>query len=248
MRRLWNLNLTPRLDTMGVDSNPCTMKEAKLYRETYSLAELSSDELELFKAQFGGLLAPPGSEERKIMLDSLSLYVLGLRAIKHELGSPKFAGLNPEDTELGFGIIRPQFTIAGAAVTNYKYQWTIALTTAWADWLYCVAGSPFTIGKDFGLVISHLKSLVTPVPFMSECRFQVGRTGILIPSDTRGLRLADTENGVPVIPIPGMILKPKSSLYARAKADVAGTDEVPLGGLVVGLGRVLKEETATWTA
>lgn len=246
MRRLWSLNLTPRLDPRGVDSNPCTMLEAKLYQETYKLAPLDSDELEIFKAQFGGLLAPPGSEERKIMLDSLSLYVIGLRAIKQALNSPKFAGLNPGDTELGFGIIRPQFTRAAAA---YKYQWTIALTTAWADWLYETATNAYTIGKDFGLVVSHLKSLVTPTPFMAECRFQVGRTGILIPSDTRGLRLADTENGVSIIPIPGMILIPKSSFYARAKADVAGTDEVPLGGLAIGLGRVLKEESpATWTA
>ena len=62
------------------------------------------------------------------------------------------------------------------------------------------------------------------------------------------LRVGDTENMTSIVPIPTMILKPKASLYARAKADVAGTDEVALGGLVFGLGRVLKEETATWTA
>lgn len=246
MRRLWSLNLTPRLDPSGVDSNPCTMIQAKLFQETYALAALDAEELEVFKAQFGGLLAPPGSEERKIMLDSLSLYVIALRAVKQALNGVKFAGLNPADTEIGFGLIRPGFTTAGSQ-TTYKTTWQIALTTTWADWLYGAAATATTIGKDFGLVVSHLKSLVTPEPFMSECRFQIGRTGVLIPSDTRGLRMADTENGVAVIPIPGMIFLPKSSLYARARSDVAGTDEVALGGLVIGLGRALKEETPTWT-
>lgn len=239
MHRLRDLSLTP------FEGNPCTMSEATLYRETLTLDTIDAEELAVFKAQFGGLLAAPGSEERKIMLDCLHNYMIALRAIKHELNGPKFRGLNPEDTELGFGFIRPQFTRAAAA---YKTSWSVSVTTSWADWLYETAGNAYTVGKDFGLVITHLKSLVTPEPFVSECRFQVGRTGVLIPSDTRGLRLADTENGIAIMPLPTMVLKPKASLYARLKGDTAGTDHVVLGGLVIGLGRALKEETATWTA
>ena len=62
------------------------------------------------------------------------------------------------------------------------------------------------------------------------------------------LRVGDTENMTSIVPIPSMILKPKASLYAQALADVIGTDEVALGGLIFGLGRVLKETAATWTA
>jgi hypothetical protein len=222
------------------------MSEAILYRETLTLGPLDAEELEVFKAQFGALLAAPSSDERKLMLDRLSSYVIALRCIKHELNDIKFRGLNPEDTELGFGIIRPQFTRATAA---YKTNWQIAFAAigTWYDWFFEGAATAFTIGKDFGLVITHLKSLVTPTPFMSECRFEVGRTGILIPFDVRALRVGDTENGTSIVPIPTMVLKPKSSLYARALSDVADTDEVALGGLIFGLGRVLKEETASWT-
>jgi hypothetical protein len=234
------------MNNQGVDTNPCTRSEIKLYKETLSLSKLDPDELDIFKAQFATLLTMPGSDERRIMLDRLEAYIIALRCIKHELDDKKFTGLNPEDTEIGFGLIRPQFTRAAAA---YKYQWTIALTTAWADWLYETAGNAYTVGKDFGLCITHLKSLVTPTPFMAECRFQVGRTGILIPNDVRALMVGDTENGVSVVSVPTMILKPKASLYGRAKSDHIGTDEVALGGLVIGLGRALKEESpATWTA
>ena len=242
MQRLRNLNLIPT-GAPGIDKNPCTMPEATLYKETLTLGPIDEDELALFKAQFGALLAAPSSDERKLMLDRLTAYVIAMRAIKHELNGIKFRGLNPEDTELGFGFIRPQFVRAAAA---YKTNWNIAFAAVatYYDWLYEGAGAAFAVGKDFGLVITHLKSLVTPTPFMAECRFEVGRTGILIPFDVRMLRVGDTENGTSIVPIPTMILKPKASLYARAMADVADTDEVVLGGLVFGLGRVLKQENA----
>lgn len=244
MQRIARLNLIPRM-VGTIDTNPCTRPSIKLYREELTLAPLTLDELDIFKAQFATLLAAPGSEERKIMLDRLSAYIVAIRAVKNALNGVRFAGLNPEDTEIGFGHLRPQFTRAAG---TYKYQWTIALTTTWASWLYELGITAFAIGKDFGLVITHLKSLVTPAPYMAECRFEVGRTGVLIPFDVRGLRVGDTENGVSIVPIPTMILMPRSSLYGAAKADSSGTDEVALGGLVIGLGRVLKETTATWTA
>jgi len=247
MQRLMRLNLTPRIDPAGKDTNPCTMPEATLYKETLILGPLDEDELAIFKAQFGALLAAPSSDERKLMLDRLSAYVIAMRCIKHELNDIKFRGLNPEDTELGFSFIRPQFTRAAAA---WKRNWNIvfAAVATWYDWFYEGAGTAFVVGKDFGLVITHLKRLVTPAPFMAECRFEVGRTGILIPFDVRMLRVGDTENGTSIVPIPTMVLKPKASLYAQALSDVADTDEIALGGLVFGLGRVLKETTPTWTA
>jgi len=250
MQRLRNLNLFPT-GVGAADKNPCTMPQATLYKETLTLGPLDPDELEIFKAQFGALLAAPSSDERKLMLDRLSAYVIALRCIKHELNDIKFRGFNPEDTELGFGFIRPQFTVAGAAGPPYVYKrnWQIAFAAigTWYDWFWNGATLPYSIGKDFGMVVTHLKSMVTPAPFMSECRFEVGRTGILIPFDVRMLRVGDTENGTSIVPIPTMILKPKASLYAQALADVADTDEVALGGLVFGLGRVLKETTPTWT-
>lgn len=257
MQRLAALNLTPRIDAAGVDQNPCTRPEATLYKETMTLGPLDIEELDIFKAQFGALLASPSSDERKIMLDRLAVYVIALRAIKHELKNIKFRGLNPEDTELGFGFIRPMFTINGpvvAGVRTYRTNWfqNFVAAATWYDWFYeGVAGTmtPFALPDSFGLAITHLKSLETPIPFISECRFEIGRTGILIPSDVRALQVGDTENMTSIFPIPSMIIKPESTLLGRAMADTLGIDNVALGGLVIGLGRVLRHETglaAAW--
>lgn len=252
MQRLQRLNLSPQFIN-GIDSNPVTRKQVKLYGDTFNLGPpLDQDELDIFKAQFATLLAAPGSEERKLMLDRLPQYVIALRAIKNALNGVKFAGINPEDTELGFGHIRPQFT---RFVNVYKYTWVVALAAAgaWTDWLSSAAGAPYAIGRDFGLCVTHIKSYTTPAPFLAEARFVVGRTGQLIPMDARALRMADTENNVSIIPVPSMILIPQASFYAQGKSDLAGAvnDEVALGGLVIGLGRVLKEVAsaavpATW--
>lgn len=247
MQRLRNLNLVPT-GAGELDTNPCTRPEVTLYKETMTLGPLDPEELEVFKAQFGALIAAPSSDERKIMLDRLSVYIIALRAIKHELGNVKFRGINPEDTELGFGLIRPMFLRAGGAGT-YLANWIVNLATGgtWQNWFH-QAGAPIPLPNSFGLVITHLKSLETPTPFISECAFQLGRTGILIPFDVRMLQVGDTENMTSIIPIPSMIAKPLSTLFATAVADTAGIDNVALGGLVIGLGRILRlnSVTANW--
>ncbi|MBA7684907.1 hypothetical protein ES703_93320 [subsurface metagenome] len=76
----------------------------------------------------------------------------------------------------------------------------------------------------------------------------MGRTGVLIPFDVRMLLAADTENMTAIVPIPSMIVKPEAGLLARARSDINGTDNLALGGLVFGLGRVLRHETGALAA
>jgi hypothetical protein len=237
MERLRALSFADKPD------NPVTMPAFSLYGSSFPCAPINTDELELFKAQFGAILTMPGSDERRIMLDRLDIYVLGMRAIKKELGSPTFKGLNAGDTELGMGIIRPQFVKAAAVV---KTTWTVNITAAWTDWFYGAAGNPFNVGQDFGMVVTHLKSLITPEQYLAEYRFNVDRT-VLLPQDGRAIKMGDNTNQVPIIAIPSMVLKPKASFYGKIKGDSAHADQIQLGGLIYGFGRVLKEETATWT-
>ena len=246
----------PALDYITMASQACLRTSLTVYGEKFTLAPISQDELDLFKAQFGDLMSMVGSDERKIMLARVEQYIMGMRAIKQSLNSVGFTGVNAGDTELGMSLIRPQFTKSntvantpGPFATIYRPNWGLTLVAGtWRDWIYDGAGNPMTLGKDFGWVVTHIKSLTSPVPFFSEIRFVVGRTGVLIPADVRALQLADTENNIPIVPLPTMYSIPKASFYARAMSDVNGIDNVPLGGLVFGLGRALKEEfPPTWT-
>ncbi|GAI05071.1 unnamed protein product [marine sediment metagenome] len=247
MQRLTGLNLVPKPGRMEPDINPCTRKDIKLYKETLTLGDpLTADELEIFKAQFKTLLAGPGSEERRIQLDRINAYVTGLRCIKYELGNMAFTGMNPEDTELGFGHIRPVFTYDPLlAAATCRILWTQPVTTAYADYVAdsAAGGTPQVLGNSFGLIITHVMSLLTPTPFITEMQFTAGRTGILIPIDTRALVIADNVNGVAMLPVPTVICKPKSTLRIKVRGNYAKTAELALRGLVVGLGRAIKATT-----
>jgi hypothetical protein len=221
--------------------NPVNRKDVvKLYDESLSLGDpLDKEELAIFKQQFVELLAPPGSEERRLMLNRVEQYMLALRAIKNAVGAPKFRGLNPSTTELGFGLIRPVHTISTAL--SPRIQWIWPWTVAYADWICAVGGGAgYGIGAKFGLCITHLKSFTTPTPVLAEIQVTVGRSQLL-PIDVRNLRIGDTVNQVSIVPIPTIIAIPTNTLYIRGRSDtVAATnDEVALGGLVFGLGRVL---------
>lgn len=250
MQRLKGLNTIPRPGNMEKDINPVTRSSVKLYKQTINLGPpMTEDELTIFKDQFATLLAGPGSEERKIQLDRINTYVLGLRAIKHELGDMAFVGMNPEDTELGFGHIRPVFLQANipAAPAVGRTTWAQAYAgTAYIDYVMNGAGASQIIGDSFGLIITHTMSLLTPVPFTVEMSWIAGRTGVMIPIDVRALRIGDNINGVAVIPIPTIIATPKSTLYCQTRCDNLGTDELAVRGLAVGLGRALRAVSAVY--
>lgn len=100
----------PALDYITMASQACLRTSLTVYGEKFTLAPISQDELDLFKAQFGDLMSMVGSDERKIMLARVEQYIMGMRAIKQSLNSVGFTGVNAGDTELGMSLIRPQFT------------------------------------------------------------------------------------------------------------------------------------------
>ena len=238
--------MNPTIDALTLGTDAVSRGSINLYGEDYALAPLDSIELGIWKAQFSELMSMVGSDERKIMLNRVDQYIIALRAVKMALGSVRFQGVNAGDTTIGMSLIRPQFTKANAIAGNvYRATWAQVLTVNWADWIFDGAGTPMSAGKDFGFVVTHLKSLTQPNPFVSEVDFVVGRTPLL-PNDVRNIRMMDSENDIPIIPLNTMIVIPKASFWARARSDSNGTDQIVLGGLLYGLGRALKEEIPTW--
>lgn len=221
-----------------------TRTQIELYGATFDLSPLNQAELDIFNAQFPTLLAAPSSVTRAIQLQRVEVYICAIRAIKKALNAPTFRGLNPEDTELGMQPIRPQFT---KLANVYRTNWQQALVAnTWTNFLSAAATTGYAVGEDFGMVLTHLTSLVTPSPFISELQMKLGRAD-LIPIEVRDIVVGDNVNQVAVYPIPTAILTPKETFYMQVKGDTAGTEELRLGGLVVGLGRVLKETAPTWT-
>lgn len=216
-----------------------TKKEISMYGLKYTLAALDADEQEIFEDNFNKLLATTDSQVRRIFEERVDTIVAGVMAIKEKLNSRKFRGMNPGDSEIGMGFIRPEFVKVNNAIIH---NWNVALTGmgTWDRWLDSAAGSGFSLSEDHGLILTHLVSQVTPVPFVRAVHFQIGRAD-LIPEDVGDIILGDNENGVAVFPIPTKIVLPEDELLTTITGET-GTEYLKLGGLVIGLGKLLKAE------
>lgn len=223
-----------------------TRPEIRLYNTDHQLAPLTQAELEIFNLQFPTLLAAPTSITRKIQLQRVEAYIMAIRAVKQQLNGVGFRGLHPSDTEMGFQPIRPQF-VHDPDTATYRVNWQEPLTAAtWTAFIGTSQSAGYKVGDDFGLVVTHATSLVTPSPFVSELQTKVGRSD-LVPIPLRDIILGDNENGIAVYPLPTLLLPPKETFFMQLLADVTGTEDLQLGGLVIGLGRVLKETAASWS-
>jgi hypothetical protein len=219
-------------------------KEITLYGQRYSLASLDKDEQAILEDNFNKLLATTDSQVRRILEERSDTILAGIMAIKEKLDNRKFRGMNPADMEIGFGFIRPEFVKYNDTIIN---DWNKTLTGmgTWDRWLDASASAGFTLSEDFGLIITHLVSQVTPQPFVRAVHFYIGRVD-LIPEDVSDIILGDNENGVSIYPIPTKIYLPEDEFRTKITGH-AGTDYLKLGGLVVGLGRVIKAETPSWS-
>jgi len=197
-------------------------------------------------------LGTADSQVRRILEERADTIVAGIMAIKEKLNRRKFRGMNPADMEIGMGYIRPGFTKAPGVPPTVNSDWTVTLTgmgaAQWINWLAATATSGFALSEDFGLIITHLVSQISPNPLIRHIHFQIGRID-LIPEEVSDIMIADNTNQVAVFPIPTKIVLPEDELQVRVEG-YAGVEVLKLGGLVVGLGRILKVEdlvTLAWT-
>ena len=219
-------------------------KEITLYGSKFTMASLDAEEQAVLEDNFNKLLATTDSQVRRIFEERADTIIAGIMAIKEKLNRRKFRGMNPADMEIGFGFIRPEFVKDTNVIAN---DWNIALTGmgTWDVWLSTTGdASGFVLDEDFGLIITHLVSQVTPEPYVRGVHFQIGRID-LIPEEVGDILLGDNENGVAVFPVPTKIVLPEDELMLSVTGH-AGTEYLKLGGLVVGLGRLLKAETPSW--
>ena len=216
-----------------------TKNQIDMYGQTFTMASLDSQEQGFLEDNFNKLLSTTDSQVRRIFEERADTIVAGIMAIKEKLERRKFRGMNPSDAEIGIGFIRPGYTKSNNVINT---TWGIALTGmgTWDRWLDSAATAGYGLSEDFGLIVTHFVSEVTPTPFVRTAHFIIGRQD-LIPEDVSDIVLGDNENGVAVFPIPTKVVLPEDELRVRLEGQT-GAEVLRLGGLVVGLGRFIKTE------
>ncbi|GAI64706.1 unnamed protein product [marine sediment metagenome] len=217
-------------------------RDINLYGQKYTMAALDADEQTVLEDNFNKLLGTTDSQVRRIFEERVDTIVAGIMAIKEKLENRKFRGMNPGDAEIGMAFIRPGFTIYDSGI---RTDWNVALAGmgTFSRFLDESATAGFLLSEDFGLIITHLVSQVTPEPYVRAVHFKIGRID-LIPEEVSDILLGDNENGVAVFPVPTKFVLPEDELTVTVEGH-AGTEYLKLGGLVIGMGRLLKREDLT---
>jgi len=233
------------------------VSEVELYGSRFTLAHMDEEEVRYFDTHFNIFLGTTDSVLRKILTERKSAIFQGVRALKYDLDNPKFRGLNPADTELGFSEIRPGHVKGWDRLSRFRSTGNVLQDTigwgqfypaalTWYDWLFSTSGVGFLTSEDHGLIITHVTSYTNPRPLTKELKFKVGRTE-LVPHSVSDIILGDNENRVFHMPVPTLYTMTETELLvrtvARADAPSNSIDYLKLGGLTVGLGRFLKRET-----
>jgi len=219
-----------------------TPDKITIYGTTYSMRPLDPKEYEVFNRDFElWLSGTPDSVLRKILMARKKYILAGLRIILNspELKGRVFRGFGADDEEIGWTAPRWCFFKAGGSVLT---SWSTSVSTSWSDWLYESSDTGYVLSDYFGYIITHLTSLVSPEPYVRQVYFKIGRKEHL-PIDVSKIILGDNENNVAYMPIPIMIVPPSTQFLAKHIGESSGTDKLIPDGVIVGLGRALKQLT-----
>ena len=228
---------------MPISGYDAGRKDVTLYGTKYVLSTLDDVEQEIFDDQYTKLIGANTSVERELFEDRRGTIINAIRAVKYNLNEVAFRGLNPSDTELGFGFIRP--THVKVTTNTQLLVWGTAVTTSWADWLSTSSLTGFALSADSGMVIIGFKSLTSPQPFISEINIKIGRIQ-LVPFDVRSIQIGDNKNNVAFCPIPTVYALPRDELLIRIRGDVAGTDYIIPLGFTIAKGKFLTATPAVF--
>lgn len=234
-------------------------KDVEIYGQNLTLAPMNPEEQAYFDKHFEGLFGTSDSILRRILTERKDTIYQGVRAIKYALDNRMFRGTVPGDSEVGFSLIRPGHVkgwnrawaarnrLQDGTAIGWRQQYASAMI--WVDWLASAAATGFLLSEDHGLIITHLSSHNSPTPFTVGVSFNIARVQS-VPFDLHHLVLGDNSNGISYFPVPTQIALPEQNVLVRTVAGylavVAGVpviDSLQLGGVAVGLGRFLSQET-----
>ena len=218
----------------------------------------NSEESSLLQTQIQDLMAP---FDNSIISDLISQrqQAIGLTAAfaKQVFDEKLFGGINADDNEIAFDILRPGqiFQDASGTLHNDWYfepgvtggtTWTNNQTGGkWVDWIGDGGANNYQLGEDQVTVVLAFmdQDVNTEVSDLNIDEF--GRNVNMIPQDLNALRLRDNETEQQIEPLPTLIAQENDQVHARLRYDRQVETEPRLLGFTFGLGSFMNVEDYT---
>lgn len=239
---------------MGVELNlsiadnlrsPPSQFSTQVHQRDFPTEAFTQEEAQLFESQLNALIGELDSSSLlQILKQREEIIAQAATLAKHDLESKTFGGINPQDNEIGFSVLRPGHILRDAGTGNLQNDWYFDPgTTGWVDWTGDGAGNNFVIGEDqVVLVLGLVDQEAAPSEISGINVNEFGRNIDMVPQDQNTLRLQDNDTEVQAVSLPSLIGQENDDVHIRLRFDRDVERQPRLYGLTFGLGDFMNNE------
>lgn len=212
--------------------------------KTFPTVNFNTDEANILNSQMNEIMASMDSSViRKLTKERASAVANAATFSKQIFDEKMFGGVNAQDNEIGFSVLRPGHVRADPASGSVQNDWYFNPSSpGWNDWIGDGSTNDYTVGEDqvtvvFGLVDQDVNTEVSAINVDS-----FGRNVDMLPQDLNDARLMDNETDQMVQPLPTLVAQENDSIHIRLRHDQAAESQPRLLGFTFGLGSFLNKE------
>jgi len=204
-----------------------------------------SSEAKLLQSQINDLIAPlPDATLGKLFNDRTDTIALTAAFAKQYFDGKLFGGINAQDNEIGFDVLRPGHIRADPTNGTIQNNWYFTpSSTGWNDWIGDgTSANNYTVTKDQVVLVLGVVDQDVSTELSGVNVQQFGRNVDMIPQDLNSMRLQDNQNELQVTPLPSLIGQENDQVHMRLRYDRQTESEPRLYGFTFGLGSYMNTE------
>lgn len=225
--------------------NPGSQFEVSAHDGPFPTSSFDSDEAKLFEQQLNDLIADLDSSILQELIVQRQDTIAKTAALaKHDLEIKNFGGINANDNEMGFSLLRPGHIRRDPATGNIVNDWYFEPdSTGWNDWIGDGANNNFAVDEDQVLLVLALVDQETAPTEISGLNVEdFGRNMDMLPRDINMMRTQDNENDLQVKQMQTLIGQEQDEVHARLRFDRVVERQPRPFGFTFSLGRFLNRE------
>lgn len=224
--------------------NPDRTFNVRTQNKDFSTESFTSRDANLFEQQFNVLLNDLDSRHLSELFAQRSREIANAAALaKQELDEPLFGGINANDNEIAFDILRPGHVRADPSNGDIQNDWYFEPSSSgWNDWIGDGSTNNYTVDEDqIVLVLGFMDQ--DPTTEISGINVEsFGRNVDMIPKDLNHARTYDNDNEVLIQALPTLIGTDRDDIHIRLRHDKVMESQPRLLGITFGIGNYMNME------
>lgn len=235
-------NLT--VDLANAARSPSSTFAIRTQNRDFSTEPLTDDEAGLFETQFNTLINDFDSQLLSQLFQERSQDIADVAALSKNLFDEKmFGGINADDNEVGFDVLRPGHIRADPSSGSAENDWYFEPgSTGWNDWIGDGSSNNYTVSEDQVILVLGFMDQDKSTEVSGFNVQEFGRNVNMIPKDLNDARTFDNKNELMIQSLPAMVGTELDDVHIRLRHDRVSESQPRLLGITFGVGSYMNTE------